>query len=215
MTEPEQEQEYGLTRLGESEEISAPDLPYRPQDPKAYNPPIGLIACGGITEHHLTAYRNAGYQVRALCDVDISKAEAHRRQFYPEATVHQDYREILDQKDIEVVDIATHPAERVEIIDAALDAGKHILSQKPFVLDLDIGERLVDKAKKCGCKLAVNQNGRWAPHFSYIQRVIESGLIGEVATVDFTLHWDHNWTADTVFNEIHHLILYDFTIPLV
>jgi predicted dehydrogenase len=46
--------------------------------------------------------------------------------------------------DIEVVDIATHPADRVPLLHAALNARKHVLSQKPFVLDLDEGERLVD-----------------------------------------------------------------------
>jgi predicted dehydrogenase len=100
----------------------------------------------------------------------------------------------------------------VPIIEAALDAGKHVLSQKPYVLDLRAGERLIARAEKNGVLLAVNQNGRWAPHFSYMRHAIAKGLIGNVSSADFVVHWDHNWTADTVFNDIHHLALYDFGI---
>ncbi len=57
--------------------------------------------------------------------------------------------------------------------------------------DLDVGERLVALAAEHDVKLAVNQNGRWAPPFSYLTAAVRSGLIGEVASVDFTLQCDH------------------------
>jgi len=57
------------------EEIDAPELPYEPDAPKTYRSPIGLIGCGGITPHHLDAYRTAGYEVVALCDIDEEKVE--------------------------------------------------------------------------------------------------------------------------------------------
>jgi predicted dehydrogenase len=110
------------------------------------------------------------------------------------------------------VDIALHPEPRVAAITAALQAGKHVLSQKPFVLDLAIGERLVKLATRHGCKLAVNQNGRWAPYASYIGRAIQAGLIGHVQSVSMTLNWDHTWIRGTPFENIHHVVLYDFAI---
>jgi predicted dehydrogenase len=87
-----------------------------------------------------------------------------------------------------------------------------VLSQKPFVLDLAVGARLVALSEEHGGKLAVNQNGRWAPHFSYLAAAIDAGLIGDVASVDFTLQWDHTWTAGTAFEEMHHLVMLDFGI---
>ena len=51
-----------------------------------------------------------------------------------------DYRELLKRDEIALVDVATHPTERSAIIEAALLRGKHVLSQKPFVIDLDEGE---------------------------------------------------------------------------
>jgi predicted dehydrogenase len=93
-----------------------------------------------------------------------------------------------------------------------LTAGRHVLSQKPFVLDLDDGERLAALARDRGVHLAVNQNGRWAPHFAWMAAAVRAGVIGEVATVDFSLQWDHTWTAGTAFEEIRHLVLFDFGV---
>ncbi|MBI4558242.1 MAG: Gfo/Idh/MocA family oxidoreductase [Candidatus Hydrogenedentes bacterium] len=191
---------------------AAPQLPYRPCDPKSYRLSIGLIACGGITLQHLTAYKRAGYRVVALCDLIKSRALERKKAFYPRAEVYTDYRDVLKRSDIEVVDIATHPEVRAEIIKDALNAGKHVLSQKPFVVDLDVGERLADFADRRKLKLAVNQNGRWAPHFSYMRHVVQAGLLGEVFASHLAVHWDHAWTAGTVFDRIKHLILYDFGI---
>ncbi len=190
----------------------APKLPYKPSDPKHYRPNIGLIACGGITKHHLIAYRAAGYRVTALCDSVIARAKARQREFFPDAKVHANWRDVLKRDDIEVVDLAAHPPARAEMIRASLEAGKHVLSQKPFVLDLDFGRRMADLADLQGVRLAVNQNGRWAPHFSYIRQAIAAGLLGRVSAAHLSVHWDHHIVEGTPFEDIHHLILYDFAI---
>jgi predicted dehydrogenase len=204
---------YGVAVDSSKGKTDAPDLPYQPRNPKKYNPPIGLIACGGITQTHLTAYKSAGYNVVALCDLKIDRAIARQKEFYPDAKVYTDYRELLKRDDIEVVDIATHPPERVPLIRDAIAAGKHVLSQKPFVVNLDTGEKLVEQADKKGVTLAVNQNGRWCPHFAYMRLAVAKGLIGDVLGVHMGVHWNHNWIAGhPVFDKVYHIILYDFAI---
>jgi predicted dehydrogenase len=190
----------------------APLLAYQPRDPKRYRPAIGLVGCGGITKWHLTAYRKAGYNVVALCDVDRARAEKRRDEFYPRAMVTDDFRQVLARDDIEVVDITTHPPERPPLVEAAIAARKHVLSQKPFVLDLDVGERLTDLADKMSVKLAVNQNARWAPHFSYIREAVRTGLLGTIDAVHCDIHWNHSWIKGGPFEDVDHLILYDFAI---
>ena len=74
-----------------------------------------------------------------------------------------------------------------------------MLSQKPFVTDLGVGEDLVKLAEDQGCKLAVNQNGRWAPHKAWMREAVRAGLIGEVMSAHVALHWNHGWTAGTPF----------------
>src|SRR5262245_16711869 len=192
--------------------VAAPALPYRPRDPKRYRPGIALIGCGGITKWHLTAYRNAGYNVVAMCDVVQARAVERRDEFYPDAIATDSVEEILNRDDVEVVDITTHPPERAPLVAAALRAGKHVLSQKPFVTDLDVGERLADLADELGLRLAVNQNARWAPHFSYIREAVRAGLLGPIDAIHCDVHWDHSWVKGTVFESVRHLILYDFAI---
>src|SRR5262249_54181252 len=63
-----------------------------------------------------------------------------------------------------------------------------------------------------GVKLAVNQNGRWAPHFAYAREAVRAGLLGEIGSVDFHLAFDHSWTIGTPFEDIHHLLLFDFGV---
>ena len=203
---------YGLASGGRAPSVAAPDLPCLPPRPKSYHPRIGLIGCGGISEYHLRAYRAMGLEVAALCDVDLARAERRRSEFFPGAEVFTDYRDLLRRDAVEVVDLALHPAERVAVIEAALRARRHVLSQKPFVLDLDTGERLADLADAMGVRLAVNQNGRWAPHFAWLTAAVRAGLVGDVASVDFTLQWDHTWTAGTPFERIRHLVLFDFGV---
>jgi predicted dehydrogenase len=203
---------YGLSAPESSGTVTAPALPYLPPRPRHYRPKIAVIGCGGISEYHLRAYAATELNVVALCNRTLARAEQRRDAFFPSAEVYSDYQEVLARREIEVVDITLPPRERVAVMEAALRAGKHVLSQKPFVLDLADGERLVALADHGGVKLAVNQNGRWAPHFSYLAAAVNAGLIGEIATVDCTVQWDHTWTAGTSFEDVHHLVLFDFGI---
>jgi predicted dehydrogenase len=207
-----EQSEYGLSKQVRSATIPAPDLPYLPRLPKTYRPRIGLIGAGGVTEYHLRAYRKLGLHVAAICDLDLSRAAKRRDEFFPEADICSDWAEVLRREDIEVIDAALHPEHRAGAVERALRAGKHVLSQKPLALDLDTAERLADLADAQGLKLAVNQNGRWAPHFAYALAATRAGLLGEIGTVDFNLSFDHSWTIGTPFENIHHLLLYDFGV---
>lgn len=212
MEKRDKKPDYALEGDGNQKEVPAPELPYLPVEPTKYRPNIGLIGCGGITEYHLRSYKSAGYRVVALCNRTEERARARQKEFYPRAEVYTDHRDLLARDDIDVVDIATHPPERVAIIEDAITAGKHILSQKPFVTDLDVGERLVDLADRHEVKLAVNQNGRWAPHFSYMRHAVDTGLVGAVFSFHTSTHWNHDWIAETPFNAVPHMIFFDFGV---
>jgi predicted dehydrogenase len=203
---------YGISELAELGELAPPELDYLPPRPKSYQPRIGLIGAGGISEYHLRAYRKMGWDVAAICDRSVGKAEQRALDFFPEAKVTTQLQDLLEDSSIDVLDCTPHPHDRVFLIEEALQAGKHVLSQKPFVLDLAEGERLARMADRLGLKLAINHNGRWAPHFSVMRAAVASRLLGRVGTLDCVLHWDHTWTAGTAFEEIEELVLFDFGI---
>jgi predicted dehydrogenase len=202
--------EYGLV-AGAAATVPAPDLDYRPPKPAGRHR-IALVGAGGISFAHLDAYRAHGLDVAVILSRDETKARARRDEFFPQAEVMTDYAALLRRDDIEVVDLTPHPAERVPLIDAGLRAGKHVLSQKPFVTDLDTGARLADLADANGVRLAVNQNGRWAPHMAWMRQAVEAGLIGEVTGVHASLHWDHRWIRGTAFERMQDIVLFDFGV---
>ncbi|MBF9032808.1 Gfo/Idh/MocA family oxidoreductase [Rhodobacterales bacterium HKCCE2091] len=202
---------YAL-RSGEKAGIPAPDLPYRPPAPKNWKPRIGVIGTGGISASHLDAYRAAGWDVAALWNRTRATAEGRAAEYFPGAVVVDTPLEILEDSAIDVVDITLHPEHREPLIEAALRAGKHVLSQKPFVTDLDRGAALVALADDNGVSLAVNQNGRWAPHLAWMREAVRAGLIGDLVSAHVSIHWNHGWTAGTPFDEIEDLVLYDFGV---
>ena len=202
--------DYSL-RSTAKEPVPAPDLAYAPPVPRRC-PPIALVGCGGISAAHCDAYRAAGFPVAVLCDRNRHRAEARRDEYFPDADIATDIDHVLSRTDIEVVDITTHAEERADLIQAALESGRHVLSQKPFVLDLDHGQWLCDLAQQHRVRLAVNQNGRWAPHLSWMREAVLAGLVGEIVGIHADIHWNHGWVEGTPFADDPNLILFDFGI---
>jgi predicted dehydrogenase len=202
--------DYAL-KSGAAGEVAAPDLDYLPPRPAGPHR-IALVGAGGISFAHLDAYRSHGFEVAVIASRDRARATARRDEFAPGAEVMTDYTALLARDDVEVVDLTAHPAERLPMMEAALLAGKHVLSQKPFVTDLDTGERLCALAEARGLYLAVNQNGRWAPHLAWMRAAVRAGLVGQVMSVHVGIHWDHRWIAGTPFAAIPDVVMYDFGV---
>jgi predicted dehydrogenase len=192
--------------------VVAPALPYQPPMPMDRSVPIGLIGAGGISSAHLDAYRAYGLNVVAICDRHRERAMARRDAFFPAARIATDPAELIGDPGIRVLDITLHPAGRVPLMRAALESGQSVLSQKPFVDDLAVGRELIEIAERHRAQLAVNQNGRWAPHLAYMREAVAAGLVGEVTGVHIAIHWNHTWIAGTPFATMRHVILQDFAI---
>jgi len=208
--EPSQD-DYALVAKAAAE-VEAPDLPYRPPMPRDRKQPIALVGAGGISAAHLDAYARHGLNVVAISSRDLDRARARRDAYFPAARVTDDFDSLLSDPNVSVFDLTAHPDVRLDLMRRALNAGKHVLSQKPFVDNLDDGGKLVELAERRGLRLAVNQNGRWAPHLAYIREAVAAGLIGEVTGVHVEIRWNHGWIAGTPFEAMDDVILWDFGI---
>jgi len=174
---------------------------------------IALVGCGAIGKIQVYSYKQAGWNVVALCDHKEQAAIELRDEFFPDADVTTNYRDLLQRDDITLIDLALHLDIRPAIVREAILAGKHVMSQKPYVEKLAKGLELAELAETQGVTLAVNQNGRWAPHFRALRQVIEGGHIGELANLDFCAYWGHDLLLeDHVLGRDPDLVLYDFTI---
>ena len=189
----------------------APD--YRPRFPDEFRPGVGIIGCGGIVKlAHLPAYTDSGVDIVGVYDVAPEATDGIRARFPVVGRVFDSVEELLADPRIDVVDIATHPAARRSLIERAIDAGKHVLSQKPFAVDLATARDLVERADRAGVRLAVNQNGRWAPPWRIATLLVEAGEVGEVCAVTHLFEHDFDWTVGTSYDEMEHFVLYDFAI---
>jgi predicted dehydrogenase len=187
-------------------------LDYRPHVPESYRPGIGIIGVGGIVKSsHLPAYAKYGVDVAAVYDVR-PEATADAVATFGVGRVALSLDELLDDPGIAIVDIATFPEQRIPLIRRALEAGKHVLSQKPLALDLATAQGLIDLANERGLKLAVNQNGRWAPAWRITSRLIEQDVIGDVISITHVLDRSFRWTVGTHFERIPHWAIYDYTV---
>jgi predicted dehydrogenase len=193
-------------------EVEAPDLPYRPPMPRNRGASVALVGAGGISAAHLDAYARYGLNVVVICSRDLERARTRRDAHFPNAHVTDDFDSVLRDPNVRVLDLTAHPDVRLDLMRRALNADKHVLSQKPFVENLDDGRELVELAERRGLKLAVNQNGRWAPHLAYIREAAHAGLIGEITGVHIDIRWNHGWIAGTPFEAMDDLILWDFGI---
>jgi len=152
--------------------------------------------------------------VRRLGNVEISAVAASSddkaRQFAQSLGVDQstgDYHKLLADKGIQAVHILTPNALHHPMCKAALEAGKHVLCEKPFTMNSAEARELVDLAKKTGLANCLQHNLRYYPVVQQIRRMIEAGDLGEILIVQgtYSQDWllydtDWNWRIESKAN---------------
>ena len=188
-------------------------LDYRPAFPAGYAPGIGIVGCGGIAKDwHLPTYSRYGVDVVGVYDV-LSEATRGIRDTFPfVGQVFADLDELLADPRIDIVDIATGPEVRVELIRRAVEAGKHVLAQKPLGLDVGAAREVVEDAERRGIRLAVNPNGRWSPPWRLATLLVEDGAIGDVIAITHLLDRPLPPLVGTHFEEVEHFTIFDFFV---
>lgn len=147
---------------------------------------IGVIGCGYWGPNIIRNFaENRGAQVRWLCDLDAERLSAVGRR-YPSASVTSDYRELLRDPGLNAVVIATPVATHFPFAKEALEAGKHVLVEKPFTASVREAETLIELARDKRLTLMVDHTFVYTGAVRKIKEVIESGEIGELLYFDST-----------------------------
>ena len=192
-----------------------PVIDDRPAPPVTLCHGIALIGCGGIVNAaHLPAYRQHGLRVLGVFDLS-REAALSTATGYSIERVYDSIDELLSDVSVSIVDIAILPDSQPEIATRCLEAGKHILCQKPLGLDPASARRIVDVARLMGCKAGVNQQMRWTGGISAAKQIIESGYIGELTDLQINVSvktpwhlWPwlrHSDQLDVMFHSIHYI----------
>ena len=145
---------------------------------------IGIIGSGGIAQHaHMPAYKKlqdeGKARIVAVADQNPEVARTAAEKF---DVPHQfsDYRQLLEMPEVDAVDICTpNFLHRQPTVDA-LDAGKHVLVEKPIALNAVEGQEMVDAARRSGKKLQVALNVRFGAVPQSVKRFIKDGKLGEI-----------------------------------
>ncbi len=100
---------------------------------------IAIIGTGAIAPAHIQAYQQFSdrCQIVALCDIYPEKAEQAAKQFGLHVELYEDYKQLLKRADIDLISICTPPYTHAEIAIAGLNAGKHVLVEKPMASSLE------------------------------------------------------------------------------
>ncbi len=145
---------------------------------------VGVIGCGAMGQNHVKAYGLLGDEVEivALCDFNTERLEA-LRQDWPAARMAADHAALLEPGDLDLVSICTMPKTHCEITVAALEAGAHVLCEKPFAMDLGEADLMLDTADRVDRHIQVGTNMRHMLEAGILRDLVASGTIGKPAYI--------------------------------
>jgi predicted dehydrogenase len=148
--------------------------------------PVGIAVVGaGYWGRNLVrnAMQSPATQLKAVCDCDLDRASALAAGFAGVDAI-QELEQVLDDPTVEAIVVATPPATHLEVAMAAIEAGKHVLVEKPLASSYVDGRALVDAAEEREVVLMCDHTYCYTPAVQRIRELLHSGILGEVQFAD-------------------------------
>ena len=123
------------------------------------------------------------FALRWLCDLDQERAETVLGA-YSSVSTTTSYDQVLDDPEVQAVAIATPAATHFDLVRAALEAGKHVLVEKPLTPSLDEGRKLVELAERQNRVLMLDHTYCYTPAVRHIRDMLHSGELGKLQFID-------------------------------
>lgn len=161
---------------------------------------IGVIGGGKIVRvRHLPEIQaHPAAEVRAVCDIVESRAQELAEKYSCQA--YTDYHKLVQNPDLDAIVVAASNTTHAEMTIAALQAGKHVLCEKPMATSLEDAQQMIAAAKEAGKQLMIAHNQRLEPANQKAREILSSGKLGKVLT--FASVFGHpgseDWAIDGV-----------------
>lgn len=141
---------------------------------------IGVVGCGSIALYrHLPEYAaNNNAEIVAVCDVNEERVKATAEQY--NAKAYTNYEEMFVSENFDAVSVCLPNYLHAPVSIAALNAGAHVLCEKPMATSKEEAEAMIKAAKQNGKKLMIGHNQRFVPSHQKAKELIESGQLGKV-----------------------------------
>jgi 2-alkyl-3-oxoalkanoate reductase len=145
---------------------------------------VGLVGCGRIARTHARYVRGLSTaQLVAVCDPLESAANSLGDEFKVEAR-YVDLRKMLAEARLDALHVITPPATHADVAITAMEAGVHVLVEKPMAIDRSQADRMVSAAQRTGRTLVVDHNRWFDPVVQRARNLLASGALGELVGVD-------------------------------
>ncbi len=140
---------------------------------------VGIIGANYTLIAHSGAWRAIpGVEIGAVCTAHQETAEAAARDFaIPKA--YWNYREMMQDKDLDIITVGTKPALRYDMVMSALEAGKHVYNCLPFAVNVAQARAMRDKQWEKGVVGVADAQFRWVPAIRHMKELIDEGKIGD------------------------------------
>lgn len=141
---------------------------------------VGVIGCGSIAQHrHIPEYlANQNVELVAVCDINGDRVKEVAEQY--DVAVYTNYEELLSSGTVDAVSVCTPNYLHAPISIAALNAGLHVLCEKPMATSKQEAEAMIAAAEESGKKLMIAHNQRFVPSHQRARQLIASGEIGKI-----------------------------------
>lgn len=150
---------------------------------------FGIIGCGRIAPRHAEAIKiNDKAKLVAVCDIIEERAMNFLKDYSAEA-YYTNYRDLLNNPDIDVVSICTPSGMHAQMGVYAARAGKHVLVEKPMALSLKDADALIKACEDNGVLLAVCHQNRYNPAVRKLRKAIEDGRFGKLTHASAVVRW--------------------------
>ena len=142
---------------------------------------VGIIGTGGISHSHARGYKGNDDMVEivAVADIDEARAKAAADE-WGVGKHFTDYRKILDMPEVDAVSVCTYNQAHAEPTIAALEAGKHVLCEKPMAATLDDAIAMTKASQKADGLLMIAITSRFSADQLAAKRIVESGHLGRI-----------------------------------
>ena len=144
---------------------------------------VGIIGCGGIANgKHMPALSNVEeVEMVAFCDIIVERAEAAKEKFgTKDAQVFDDYKKMLAGADLDVIHVCTPNSSHAELSIAAMEAGCHVMCEKPMAKTSEEARSMIEASKRTGKKLTIGYQNRFRTDSRYLHEICKEGGLGEI-----------------------------------
>ena len=150
-----------------------------------------LIGCGRISPNHIEAAKNNNLDFVAMCDI-LPEAMQEKSDKFGLGEVHKytDYKVLLEKESPELVAICTESGKHAAIALDCIEAGCHVIIEKPIALSIADADAIIDAAEKKGVLVCANHQNRFNKSVQYIRKALEEGRFGKLSHGAAHVRWN-------------------------